>query len=154
MVAPNWWQATPTYGVRDNCGGLPLPPIDHARSTPSCLVNAEVASQRAPSCRVLGRDSDQACGHCLEHLAVAGAGQVCSQGSENNSRWFSVAVTSFWPTFLVTGAAGGACSQAPSVDRPCLPLVSEMTAVVCPCCMLVYHTRDTTSHLAPPLSQP
>ena len=37
--------------------------------------------------------------------------------------------------FEVTGAAGGTCSQAPSGGRPHLPLVSEMTALVCPCCL-------------------
>ena len=32
----------------------------------------------------------------------------------------------------VIGATSGACSQTPSGGRPCPPLESEMTAVVCP----------------------
>ena len=76
----------PTSRVRDNCGGLPPPPADHASSTPSHLAYAGSSEPAAPSHKVLGRDSDQASGHCLEHLAVAPAGQVCSQGSERNNR--------------------------------------------------------------------
>ena len=42
-----------------NCGGLPLTPADHARSTLSHLAQAGGAAPAAPSCRILGRDSDQ-----------------------------------------------------------------------------------------------
>ena len=69
----------------------------------------------------------------MEHLSVAPVGQVCSQQSESNNGWCSVAVPSFLPTSEVTEAVGGAYSQTPSGGRPWLPLVSEMTAVVCPC---------------------
>ena len=130
-----WWWATHTSGVRDNCSGLPMPPVEHARNTMSCLAHAGGAAQFAPSCRVLGRDSDQAFGHCLEHLAVAAAGWVCSQGSESNNGWCLVAVSSFLLTSEVTGATDGACSHTPRSGRSCLPLVSEMTAAVCPCCL-------------------
>ena len=37
---PLWWWATPTSGVRVNCGGLPPPAAYHARSTMSCLAHA------------------------------------------------------------------------------------------------------------------
>ena len=48
--------------VSDNCGGLPPPPVDHAISTPSHLAHMGGTSQAPPSCRILGRDSDQASG--------------------------------------------------------------------------------------------
>ena len=85
----------PTSGIRDNCGGLPLLPADHARSTLSHLAHIGGAAPAASSCGVLGRDSDQVFGCRPEHLAVAAAAQVCSQGSENNSIWCLVAVPSF-----------------------------------------------------------
>ena len=96
----------------------PLPPADHARSTLSHLSHTGCAAPAAPSCRVLGRDSDQVSGHQPEHLAVASARQVCSQGSKRNSVWCLVAVPSFFffiflPTPEVTGVAGGAHWQAP-----------------------------------------
>ena len=72
-------------GVRDNCGGLPPPHADHTRSTLFCLSPTGGAAPAAPSCRVLGRDSDQVSGCCLEYLAVATAEQVCAQGRESNS---------------------------------------------------------------------
>ena len=79
----------------------PTLPVDHSRSTPAYLAHVEGAAQALPSCRALGRDSDQACGF-FRHLAVATAGCVCSQGSESNNGWYSVAVSSFWPTSVVT----------------------------------------------------
>ena len=33
----------------------------------------------------------------------------------------------------VTAVTGEAHSQAPSGDKPCLPLASKMTTAVCPC---------------------
>ena len=60
---------------------------------------------------------------------MAAAMWLHSQESES-SGWCSVGVPSSLPTYEVTGAAGGICSQTPSGDRPCLPLVSEMSAVV------------------------
>jgi len=86
----------PTSGIRDNCGGLPLPPVDHARITLSHLANAEGAAPAAPSWKVLGMDSDQASGCCPEGLAVAAAEWVCSQGSEISGGWCFVAVPSFF----------------------------------------------------------
>ena len=126
----------PTSEVRDNCDSLPPPPADHTRRTLFHLAHAGGAAPAAPSCRVLGRDSDQVSGCYPECLAVAAAGQVCSQGSENNSIWCLVAVPSFFPflsTPEVTGVAGGAHSQAPSSGKLRLPLASETTTKVCPC---------------------
>ena len=119
-------------GARDSYGGLPPPPADHARSTLSRLAHAGGAVLATSSCRVLGRDSDQASGHCPEFWAVADAGQVCSQGSESNDMWCLFEVLFFLLTPEVTGAAGGAYLHAPSDGRPCLLLASEMTAVVHP----------------------
>ena len=129
---PKWQCATPTSGVRDNCGGISQPSADHARSTPSPLSHTGGATPAAPSCRVLGRDSDQASGHCPDFWAVADAGQVCSQGSESNDMWCLFEVLFFLLTPEVTGAAGGAYLHAPSDGKPCLLLASEMTAVVHP----------------------
>lgn len=67
-----------------------------------------------------------------QSIWLEAAGQVCSQGSENNNRWRSVAVPSLLLTSEVTGAASGGCSQTPGGGRQCLPLVSEMTALLCP----------------------
>ena len=74
-------------GIRDNCGSLPLSPVDHGRSTLSHLAHIGCAAPAAPNCRVLGKDSDQMSGHHPEYLAVAAAGWLCSQGSESNSIW-------------------------------------------------------------------
>ena len=112
-----------------------LPPEDHARSALSHLAHAGGAAPVVPSCKVLGRDSDQVSVGHPEGLAVAAAGWVCSQGSESNSIWCLVAMPSFF-SFLetpeVTRVADEAHSQAPSGGKPCLPLASEMTAAVCP----------------------
>ena len=108
----------PTSGIRDNCGSLSLPPADHARSTLSHLAHAGGAAPVAPSCRVLGRDSDQVSGGHPERLALAVAGWVCSQVSESNSVWCLVAMPSFFlflATPEVTGVTGGAHSQPPVV---------------------------------------
>ena len=72
---------------------MPAPPVDHARSTLSCLASTGGAAQAASSCRFLGRDGDPAFGHCPECLAVAAAWWMCSQGSENNNKWCSVAMS-------------------------------------------------------------
>ena len=120
----------PNSGVRDNCGGLPLPPVDCARSNSSCLAPTEGAPA-ALSCRFLGRGSDQESGHCPKHLAVVAAGQVCSQLSESNNRWCSVASSSVVPSEVVW-AASGFCSGISSGGGLCPPLESEITVVVCP----------------------
>ena len=113
--------------------GFALPPVDHARSSSSCLVPIGGAAPVALSCRLLRRDSDQAFGPYTKHLAVAAAGRVYSHGGESNNVWCLVAVPSFFlPTPEVTGAAGGAHPQAPSGGRPRLLLASKMTAMVCP----------------------
>ena len=115
-----------------------LPPPDHARSTLSHLAHAGSSAPVAPSCRVLGMDSDRVSGGHPERLAVAAAGWVCSLRSESNSVWCFVAMPSFF-SFLATPEVsmeepdGGAHSQAPSGGKPHLPLVSEMTTAVCPC---------------------
>ena len=72
---------------------------------------------------------------CLKHLAVAAPGCVCSQRNESTNWWCLVAGPTCVPTSEVTEAAGGASSQTPSGSRPRPPLVSEMTAVVCPYCL-------------------
>ena len=71
----------PSSEIKGNCGSFPLPPADHARGTLSHLANAGGAAPAAPSCRVLGRDSDEVSGHHAEHLVMAAAGQMFSQGS-------------------------------------------------------------------------
>ena len=68
----------PTSGIRDDCGGLPLPPADHARSTLSHLAHAGAVAPVALICRILGRDSDQVSGGHPECFAVAAAGWMCS----------------------------------------------------------------------------
>ena len=122
----------PTYEGRDNCGGLPPPPVYHKRNTLSHLDPTGGAAKAAPSCRFLVRDSDQASGHFPEHLAVAVVGQVCSHESESNNRWCSVTVPSSVVPSDVVGASSGACSGTPSGSRPHPPLDSEITAVVFP----------------------
>ena len=79
---------------RDDCGSLPLPPADQAKSTLSHLAHAGGAAPAAPRCRVLGRDSDQVSGSCPEHLGVATAGCVSSQGSESNNSLCLIAMPS------------------------------------------------------------
>ena len=37
--------STPTSGAREKCGGLPPSPVDHARSTSSCLAPTGGAAQ-------------------------------------------------------------------------------------------------------------
>ena len=129
---PTGGELLPTSGARDNCSDLPLPPVDHARSTSSCLAPTGGAAQAAPSCRFLGRDSDQASGHCPECLAVAAAGRVCSQGSESNNRWCSIAMSfSVVPSEMVE-AASYFCSGIPSGSGLFPPLESEITTAVCP----------------------
>ena len=103
------------------------PPVDHMRSTPSCLAPTEGAAKPAPGCRVLGRDSDQASGHCPERLAVIAADQVCSQESESNNRWCSVTVPSCVLASEVTGATTSACSGTPNGSGPRPLLESEIT---------------------------
>ena len=48
----------------DNCGGLSLPPADHARSTLSCLAHAGGATPAAPTLRVLESE-------VIKHLGTA-----------------------------------------------------------------------------------
>ena len=119
-------------------GDFPPPLADHARSTPSHLAHAGSAVLAAPS-RVLGRDSDQVPGCYPECLAVAASGWVYSRGVRAImcDAWlqYSGFVCLFLLTPEVTGAAGGAHSQAPSGGRPCLPLVSKTTSTVRPCCL-------------------
>ena len=117
--------------TKDNFGDLPLPSVDHARSTSSCLGPTGGTAQAALSCRFLGRDSGQASGHCPECLVVAAAGRVCSQENESN-KWYSVSMPSSVLPSEVIGAASGACSWTPRGGLPRPPLESEITAVVCP----------------------
>ena len=93
----------------------PPPPVDHARSTSSHLTPTGGVTPAAPSCRFLGGDSDQASGHFPEHLAVAAAGWVCSQGRESNNVVLGCGALPFLLTPVVTEATGGTHSQAPIV---------------------------------------
>ena len=106
---------------------------------PISLSHIAGAAQAVPSCRILGSDRYQTCGHCPERLAVATVGRVCSQGSKSINRWCSVAV------FF---------SVVPSVQ---VIFVQESPVAVghahlCNCSglplLLVDHTRNTLSHLA------
>ena len=92
----------------------------------------------AHSYRFLGKDSDQVSGHCPQPLVVAAAGWMCSQGSQSNIRWYSVAMSSSVLPSEVVGAASGSCSGIYSGGGPCTPLESEITAVVFP-----YHLQTT-----------
>ena len=91
-----------------------------------CLAPKGGAAPAAPSCRFLGRDNDQATGHCPENLAVEAAGWVCSQGSESKQHMvLSCSALLFLVTPEVTGATGGTHSQVPSGGKPHLPLASS-----------------------------
>lgn len=125
---------------------MPPPPVDHARSTTSFLATTGGTTPAAPSCRFLGRDNDQVSGHCPECLAVAAAGQVCSQRSKSNSRWCSITMSSMVPSEVV-GAESGSCSGIPGSGGPRLPLESEITVVVCPL-PPADHARSILSSLA------
>ena len=133
--------------VSDNCGGLLLPPVDHAGNILSHSAHIGDAAQAVPSCRILGYDRDKACGYCLEHLAVAAAGWVFSQGCESNSRWYSLSVSFSEVPSEVAGVANEFCSGIPSGDAPCPPLESEITMAVCPHCLQT--TQETPCHTYP-----
>ena len=97
-----------------------------ARSTPSHLAHTGGAAQAAPSCKILGGDRDQACGHCPEHSAVAATGLMCSQGCESNNRWYSVIVPSSvallkWlgPNHTLLWSQRGLQWFAPTTSSPC-----------------------------------
>ena len=130
---PYFWPTTHISGVTDKCGGLTLPPADHARSTLSHLACWGGSAQAAPSCSVLESDSDQMCGQWLEHLAVAARGVMCSQGCKCNNRWCSVIITSSVVSSEVIGATCGACSWTLSGGSACPPPESAITLVVFPC---------------------
>ena len=63
-----------------------------------------------------------------EHLAVATAECVSSQGSKSNNSLCLIAV----PSSEVIGNEGGACSGTPNGSGPRPPLELVITAVVCP----------------------
>ena len=88
-----------------------------------------------PSCRALVSGNEPQAdldSGCLEHLAVAVAGCMSSQGSESNHGWFSVTIISSVVPSEVTGVTSLACSWILSGSRPHPPLESEITDVVCP----------------------
>ena len=62
-------------------------------------------------------------------------GESVPRGVRATAIWCLFAMPDFFflPTPEVTGVLVGAHSQAPSGFKPCLPLASEMTAMVCPC---------------------
>ena len=78
---------------------------------------------------------------------MAAAGWVCSQRSESNNSWCSVAMFSSVLPSEVVEAASGSYSGIPSGSGPCPPLESVITAVVCP------HQLQTTQE-APHPTQP
>ena len=125
---------------------MPPPPIDLARSIPYNLAPIGGAAKSAPICRFLGRDSDQASGHFPEHVAVAAVGQVCSQGSKINNRWYSVVMSSSVVSSEVTGAASSACSGTPSGGGQCPSLVRDNCGCFPP--PPVDYARSTPFHLA------
>ena len=107
------------------------------RASSQCLVSELLTAARTcrkvaqgtPSCRTLG--SGRILGRftsCPEYLAVAAAGCVSSQTSENNNSKFSIAM----PSSEVIGATSGACSGTPSGSGPCPPLESVIPQVLCP----------------------
>ena len=129
---PRWYQATPTSGVRGICGAFLPPTLDLARGTSSSLAPTGGDAQAAPSCRFLGRDSDQASGHYPELLTMAAAVPVCSQQSKNNNRWCSDSMSSSVLPSEVIVTASDSCSGTSSGSGPFPPLESEITAVACP----------------------
>ena len=58
-------------------------------------------------------------------------------GLEQQRVVFGCSAPFFGPTPEVTGATGGAHSQAPSGIRPYFPLASDRTAMVHPCCLWI-----------------
>ena len=106
------WQAMPTSEVRDNHGGLLLPLLDYERSTSSCLTHAGGTEPAASSCRVLGRDSDQASGCCPEVWPWQQQGSCVLRGVRAATGGAQLL------TPEVTGDAGGAYSQALSDGSP------------------------------------
>ena len=78
------------------------------------------------------RWSSGRCRQCPEHLVVAVVGQVHFHGRENNHGWHLFEVSSSALIPVATVDRGVACLRTPSGCRPCPPLESEITAVVCP----------------------
>lgn len=108
-----------TSGVRDICGGLPPPLVDQTRSTPSHLAHTGGAVQAAPSYRVLGSNSDQACVGSAQSVWQwrQQQGGCVLRGMRATMGRCLVALLSFLMTSEVTGAIGGACSQTSSGGR-------------------------------------
>ena len=127
----------PTSEVRDNCSDLPPPPVDHVRSTPSHLAHAGGAVPAAASCRVLESGSDQVCGHCLECLAVAAAGWVCSLGSENNNKRCSVTIPS---SVMSSAVMNGAFLLEPCCVDNGMQLTWDSKGTVFDCYSLAPHS--------------
>ena len=114
-------------GARSQC--LPSGPFIVARTCKK-VVQADT------SCKALGSGSSPRQVHVdPEHLVVAAAWYVHSQGNESNNKWYTVAVLSSVLTFWVTEDTGGSCSWTPSVGGPCPPLESEITVVFYPYCL-------------------
>ena len=94
----------------------------------------------------------------MEHLAMAPAACLHSQGRENNNRWYSVAVLSSLPSSEVLGAAGGAYSWTLSGVGPCPPEVRYNWGSLPP--LPVDHSKNALSCLAcrrgtsPPIALP
>ena len=79
----------------------------------------------------------------------SGSGRfVSSQGSESNSGCFSVAMTSSVVSSEVIGAASISCSRTPTGHRPCPPLESEITVVVCPASFRPHKKHLTHTEIA------
>ena len=117
---------------------LPLPPADHPRSTLSHLAHEGGDVSAAPSCGVLGRDSDQVTHHSecwlwqLQGRCVPRGVRATVYGACLHCPLFF-----FLPTPEVTGVTGGTHS------RP--QVVAGLSLSQPP----VGHARGTTSQVAP-----
>ena len=112
---PQWWWATPISGARDKCD-LSLPPVDHARSTLSCLAPQEVlhklllvaGSWEGAVIRCLGTAQSvwqwQQQGRCAPRGARATTGGILSQCPLwCRLRWLGLPVIFFQVSLVVVG---------------------------------------------------
>ena len=138
----------PTSGVRTNCSGLSC----HMQTTQEAPHPSQPTQEVLNTLllvRVLGSYSNQAC-VCTalsiwkwqQQVGCVPRGVRATNGDARSQ------CPLFLPNSEVIGAAGGAYSQTPSGGRPQPPLVSEMTAVVFPCCLQL--TQEAPGCTQPP----
>ena len=128
-----------------SCGGLPLPPVDPARSTLYNFIHTRGAAQSAPHCPILGSNSDQACGHCPEHWQWQQQGGYAARRVRAGGIWSQCPPLKSllrWLGLQVLPVHG--CLVVGSL---CPPVKSEITVVICPP-PPVDHSRITPSQLA------